>query len=119
MASKLTENVGEQNYIHGISEKNFAKLSEEQKGIVLAGIADAQNKSQEGGQLGKFLGTNPKNASMHIALILCVILLLYCGFDLFHSFLGENTINKEIWDAILPIITLSLGYIFGKGTDKE
>ncbi len=48
-------------------------------------------------------GTGSGNASKHIAFISCVILIIV-GF-----IIGE----KEVWDKILTILAVSIGYIFG------
>lgn len=118
MNGKLTNGTKDQVLINGVSEAIFNELKDDQRNIVLSGNNDVQNKSKDGGVLGKWLGTNPRNASIHIALILCIILLLFCGLDLIHSFGKGNTINSEIWNSVMPIITLALGYVFGKGENN-
>jgi hypothetical protein len=47
--------------------------------------------------------------------LISIVSLFFCGIDLIHSFLSNQTITSEIWNLIFPVITLSLGYIFGKG----
>lgn len=111
---KINDDVLNTNNINGISEKSFNKLSDEQKNIILAGYNDTNTKEKEGGTIGRFLGTNTKNASIHIAFIISIVLIGYCGIDLFHSFCPKSNINIEIWERIIPVITLALGYIFGK-----
>ena len=106
------------NSINGISEKSFNKLDAEQKTIVLTGNNETQNRSKNGGWFGKVFGINTRNSSIHIAFIICCVLLLFCGIDLIHSFLGDNTLTPEVWNLVFPIITLALGYIFGKGETR-
>ena len=101
--------------INGISEKSFNKLNDEQKQLVLIGNNDIQTKNTESDILGQFFGSNTKNASIHIAFLICIVSLIFCGIDLIHSFASNQPITSEIWDLIFPVITLSLGYIFGKG----
>lgn len=116
--NKLNTNTVPADGINGISEKSFNKLNDEQKTIVLNGNNKSRIKDKEAGLLGKLLGSNTKNASIHIALILCVILLVICMVDMGHSFYTNKSITSEIWNLVFPIITLSLGYIFGKGDEK-
>ena len=43
----------------------------------------------------------------------------FVDIDLFQSTFGkDNVITAEIWNLIFPIVTLALGYIFGKGETK-
>lgn len=103
--------------INGVSNESFDKLNDEQKKIVLNGNNDAIAKDKDAGILGRFLGSNTKNAVIHIALLICIVLLFICFVDMIHAFATNKTITSEIWNLVFPIITLSLGYIFGK-SDK-
>lgn len=106
--------------INGISEENFNKLNDSQKEMVLLGNNEVVSKDKDSGIIGRLVGANTKNASIHIALVISVILLLFLGMDLVHSFMSEQKWNVEMWDKILPIITLVLGYIFGnKGKEDN
>lgn len=95
----------------------FMKLSEDCQYKIIDGINES--KTKEGGSMGKIFGTRPENVSMHIALILCLILLLYCGIDLLASVVLNRAINSELWNTIMPVVTLALGFIFGKGVEKK
>lgn len=116
--NKLNTNSVSADDINGIPEKSFNKLNDELKTIVLNGNNNSRIQDKEAGIFGKFLGSNTKNASIHVALILCIILLTICIFDMSHSFFTGKSITSDIWNLVFPIITLSLGYIFGKGDDK-
>lgn len=118
MADKINENALPDGTINGISEQSFNKLSDEQKNIVLAGNNDAIIKDKDSGKMGQILGANTKNASIHIALIICGVLLLFCGIDLIHSFFPKQVLSSEMWNLIFPVVTLALGYIFGKGENE-
>lgn len=115
MTDKINENKIPKETINGISERSFNKLSDEQKKIVLSGNNETQNKDKDSGWFGKIFGANTKNASIHIAFIICCTLLFFCGIDLVHSFMWKDGITQEVWKLIFPVVTLSLGYIFGKG----
>ena len=52
---------------------------------------------------------------MHIGLILSILLVILIGIDFFHSYSVKESINMDLVNSIVPVITLSIGYIFGKG----
>lgn len=67
------------------------------------------------GLIGQLIG-NSENASKNITCIICILLLggativsliVYWGKD-------DVTFIKGMWNSIIPVITLSLGYLFGK-----
>ncbi len=112
---KISESTIENDSINGIPGKYIDKLNEEQLQTILDGNNDAEKDKRNAGKFGTWLGSNTKNASIHVALIICIIMLLFCAIDLIHSFFPEQTLTSEIWQLIFPIVTLALGYIFGKG----
>lgn len=118
MNSSLNTTASSQSTINNVPLKSFDKLNNEQKIIVLTGNNVQSEKEKDSGFMGRFLGANPKNASIHVALIICIILLIFCLVDLVHSYHSEGTISAQIWDHVFPIVSLSLGYIFGKGESK-
>ena len=105
---------GSKKLIHGIDQEVFDKLNDEQKGLILFGHIEAQNKAKEGGWIGKAIGTNVKNASINIAFILILLLLAYCVFDMIVRYRSCKEFKYELIEIVLPVITLALGYIFGK-----
>ena len=117
MADKINNNTVPDGTINGISESSFDKLNDDQKQIVLTGKNNVVNKEKDAGRMGKFFGANTKNASIHITLLICGILLVLCIIDLFHSYKPDQELTSEVWNLIFPVITLALGYIFGKGED--
>ena len=118
MADKINESSVSKDTINGVPEKTFYKLNDEQKNMILSGYNDSKNKDKDGGWFGRIFGVNTKNASIHIAFIICIILLIFCGIDLFASFSENNGITSEVWNLVFPVVTLALGYIFGKGETK-
>jgi len=64
----------------------------------------------EAGKLGSFFGS-PKRAAASIAWI--TIFLLICS-GIFAAFAGCTIETIEYWKIITPIITLALGYLFGR-----
>lgn len=83
-------------------------MTKENQKVVINTVKEAYNHEKEGGTLGKVLGTNKTNASMHIAFILCILLLI----------VGLVIRDNSIWDKIITLIAAALGYIFGI-TQKE
>lgn len=105
----------DKNSINGIPTD---RLNDEHLQSVIDGKNAVDKNKLKAGKFGELLGTNIKNESIHIALIICVILLFFCLADLILSFLTQRTINMELWNLVIPVITLSLGYIFGKSEKK-
>ena len=118
MNNTSKENSLNHSAINSVPSGIFDSLNDEQKNIVLTGNNINSEKEKDSGIFGKLLGANPKNASIHIALIICILLLLFCCIDLIHSFNSGEKLTEEIWNLIFPVITLSLGYIFGKGENR-
>ncbi|NDW19862.1 hypothetical protein D0T53_13235 [Dysgonomonas sp. 216] len=78
-----------------------------------------QNKDKELGKLGKFFGCGD-SVKMNIAgLTIFILLIAGIGYTIAIFFSDPGT-NKNLigivdfWGIITPIITLALGYIFGK-----
>ena len=49
---------------------------------------------------------------MHIALIICCLLILIVIIDMIHSYIVGNNINMDLISLIIPVVTLSLSDIF-------
>ena len=67
------------------------------------------------GCIGRTFGS-AENASKNITAILCILLLVGVTVVSIVVYCKEETVSAVtgLWDGILPIITLSLGYLFGK-----
>ena len=83
-------------------------LTEENQRAAIDTVKEVYSMEKDGGILGKCLGTNRTNLSMHIALIISAALILA----------GCIIQDKELWDKITTIIAAALGYIFG-ATQKD
>ena len=115
MADGLNHNINDHDSITTIlSSKNFLNLDVNIQNKIIDTMHTAKEK--EGGFMGKFLGTKSSNLSMHIALIICCLLILIVIVDMIHSYIIGNNINMDLISLIIPVVTLSLGYIFGKGS---
>lgn len=73
-------------------------------------------KNKEIGWLGKFFGSE-NNSAKNMAITVIVIVIsgatLFSLCVLFNAQLN-NTLIKDVWSSVVPIVTLALGYIFGK-----
>ena len=67
------------------------------------------------GWIGKTFGS-AENASKNITATICVLMLIGVAVVSVVVYCNERDISKVegLWDMVLPIITLSLGYLFGK-----
>lgn len=67
------------------------------------------------GFIGKIFGSG-ENASKNITATICVLLIIGGSIVSVYAYACKN--DKElagsIWNVIVPILTLSLGYLFGK-----
>jgi hypothetical protein len=95
-----------------ISNNNFAVLEKNLQGKIVDNIQ--KEKLAEGGFIGKFVGISLGNASINVAFLICLLLILLLAIDFGCSFIPGNTFNFELLNAFAPIISLSLGYIFGR-----
>jgi hypothetical protein len=66
----------------------------------------------EAGWLGKFFGSG-KNAPLNIAGFVVVVLVIVGCVNLF---VQSNLPSGDYWKIIGPLITLVLGFLFGKGS---
>lgn len=110
LSNNATDKVG------GIAPKIFEHLENEQKDKVLKSHNDIQQKEKDAGWLGKVFGANPSNASINTAAIICILAILVCVIDIgVGAYWRCGAINQDIWSKIIPVISLALGYIFGRG----
>ena len=90
-----------------ISSDNFSSLSTDIQQSVINSINN--DRSNEGGWMGKLFGTKKELASMNIAVVICIILFV-AGF-----FIKDS----QYWDKIIPIVAATIGYIFGRGGKSD
>jgi len=76
---------------------------------------ESKMKNKDLGWIGFLFGT-AENASKNIAVLICLILII--GAIIFSCIIykcgTDNSFIETIWQIVLPVVTLSLGYIFGK-----
>ena len=78
-----------------------------------------QNTDKTGGIMGKLLGIKPANLAIHAILILCLLLLFLILLDNIHAYQSGTAVNMDLINIIIPVITLAIGYIIGKGANDS
>lgn len=88
------------------------QLSESNQKVLIEGIE--KSKDKDGGLMGKLFGNRKENAAMNIAFWLCIILLLFCFLDIMRMILTGGNAYSDLVKNVIPIISLTIGYILGK-----
>ncbi|MBO5270504.1 MAG: hypothetical protein J6B77_06950 [Clostridia bacterium] len=112
----ITLNAPEDSITSLISSESFLNLDTQTQNKLIEAVHN--NREKDGGYMGKFLGTKPANVAMHIALIICFLLIAIVIIDSVYSYTKGEGINLELVNIIVPVVSLSLGYIFGKGSSQ-
>lgn len=76
-------------------------------------VLQSKKMDLEAGWLGRVIGS-PKNAANNMA-FLTVVLTFAAGFVVG---LAYPSARVEFWKLIIPIVTLTLGYVFGKNSSS-
>lgn len=117
MPDGINKNISNENSINDIvGSEGFSKLNPELQGQIVKLIE--KGKEKDGGVLGRFFGIKPINVAMHIGFVICAILIFVVIIDAIHSYCIGQSINLDLLEIVFPIVTLSLGYIFGKGSNS-
>lgn len=101
------------------NEKIFVKLDKDIQKNIINNLAEADAAKRDAGAFGQILGTNTKNVVIHAGLLICIILVIVLIMDCLHAYCADQGINMDLVNVIIPVITLYLGYIFGKGPAQD
>lgn len=74
----------------------------------------ADLKKSTHGWLSKIFGGVPDVIAMYLGCLLCILLLIIVIVDMSVSYCKTNTFSPTILKEIIPILTLTLGYFFGR-----
>lgn len=99
-----------------IQSDNFVNLAPQTQTSIIEAVHD--DKGKGAGFVGKFLGVNTQNAAIHFAFIICLLLFALILITMIYAWVTNGTMNVELIGTFLSPISLSLGYIFGKGTSN-
>lgn len=125
MSEQVNEVAGTSSYSQAFSSS--PKQMEHQKAMVKEDhdyqlkMQDSQHthelslKEKDLGWIGSFFGSS-ENSSKNIAAMICLILLFAVIIMSFVVYFLEKDTDfiSKLWQIVMPVITLSLGYIFGK-----
>lgn len=56
---------------------------------------------------------------MNISAIICFLLILLCAADVLSAIFTEKDLHMELISCIVPVVSLALGFMFGKGGEKN
>jgi hypothetical protein len=97
-----------------LNTPNFNSLSNKHKGIILNTYSGSKK-----GVLDKMFGDNTERIPIYITFILCMALIIIATIFSVMSYFTGKSIDIGLWGSIIPVITLALGYMFGKNNKKE
>lgn len=118
MAGSLNKNpLNSDNIVNIISSDKFVEYEPEMQQEILNKIEKLNQR--DGGFVGKFFGNKKELTSMNIAATICILLILICGIDVMHTIFSESELHMDLISAIIPVVSLSLGFIFGKSSGKS
>ena len=116
-SNHINESLNNPSSLGLVSDKTFGKLNPNIQEQIINTVSD--NKKKEAGLIGKLLGVNPINVALNIAFIICFVILLFMAAILISTLFRQETDSINLLELIMPIITLSLGYIFGNGHESN
>lgn len=110
--------IKEDGFSNFISSDGFGKLNDELKVKAIVEFSNQANKHNESntGWIGKILGIKTENIGLYISFAILVLLIAVGTIYIFIDPTYKINTNAEFWQLILPVITATLGYIFGKET---
>lgn len=118
MANKINSGFSDGNsVVELISTENFANYPQEVQNRILDSIENGRQR--DGGFVGKFFGTKKEITSMNIAAVICILLILICGMDIGYCIFAKAELHMELISTIIPVVSLALGFIFGRGGKAE
>lgn len=97
------------------------KLIESNNELEKLKLEHQQEKSkQERGSLGKLFGSGNSISKNIAGLLICTLLAVAVVYTFIMLFKGQEVNDlsiKDFWSVILPLVTLTIGYLFGKGSE--
>ena len=97
----------------------FTRLSSKMQGLAIENVRIV--RKLEAGWMGHLLGTRLPNMAIYgsfILSILCVLIVIVCICATMCDKLNMD-FSLEVMKLLIPVITMSLGYMFGKKDSEE
>lgn len=89
-----------------VMNENFSKLEAPIQNQILSNVSE--NDKYRNGIFSKIFGNDKSIISVYVNAIVIILLIIVGSISHFHF---KDT---TLWENVAPIITLSLGYMFGK-----
>ena len=99
-----------------LNSENLDKLTDDAQLAAVKGILDNQGKN--GGASGHLFGNVKDNILLYCAFWLCIALLIFCAIDILRAIWGGKSAYTDLVENVIPVITLTLGYMLGQNKDK-
>lgn len=109
----------------GNSKLNPQLGAEVNKKVIDAGLEEVriieQGKKEERGLLGRLWGSIEHSSNNIAGLFILLLLFIGAAYTccMFHDNLGNHTQILEFWGMLSPMLTLALGYLFGRGQSNN
>lgn len=97
-----------------INTDSFVDLNPEVQVKIIDSLSS--DKVSDGGFIGKLLGANKENAIIHIGFIIICIFSIVLIAEVIYSFFPNKSVDMELLQAVFPLLSLTIGYVFGKST---
>lgn len=101
-----------------INSETFLQLKPHIQSEIVGGIKAGEDSKTKGGLLGRLLGVSTHNASIHVSFIICLLFFLLIVLVLSHSYCTGEDANMDLIGVLVSVVTLGLGYVFGKGSQQ-
>lgn len=97
----------------------FSKLDKDLQHKIIDIVSVKYNSSEKDGKISDLLGNKSNNISLYVAGLICggIIIIGFVYILLPNDYKKDS--NIEFWNLIVPIITSTLGYIFGKSKNDK
>lgn len=98
-----------------VDKDDFIKLDPAVQNKIIDG--KWQENKHKMGILGELFGTNSIQIAMYGALVIALVMLLITLLEFICYRYSGYSMNMDLIEKMFSIITLILGYLFGKGKD--
>ena len=102
-----------------VLSKNFKDLDYNIQAKTIESLENINKAHIENGFMTKLLGAKMPNMAVYSAFILCCILLVFIIVIAIFSCKARESFIMDLVKLIIPVITMSLGYMFGKSDSNN